>query len=92
MPMYNAANFYDISEYCINKANATNDQHKRYIWHFLKANFEQNPRVELLNLLGYRIEDVNEKLKQHVGPEVKNNVDGLTDQFSNLNRVSRLLC
>lgn len=64
----------------MNKANATTDQHKKYIWHFLKANFEQNTRAELLNLLGYRIEDVNEKLRQHIGEEKRNSVDGLADQ------------
>lgn len=68
------------AEYCLNKANATNDQHKKYIWHFLKANFEQNTRAELLNLLGYRIEDVNDKLRQHIGGEKTNSVDGLSDQ------------
>lgn len=75
------------SEYCLNKAEITNDQHKKFIWHFLKANFEQNPRAELLNLLGYRIEDVNGKLSQFVGKQLQNNVDGLVDDFNNMNRV-----
>lgn len=79
-----------FSEYCLNKANSTTDQHKKYIWHFLKANFEQNTRAELLNLLGYRIEDVNDKLSKHVEGYLKNNVDNLSDQFSNLNNVSVL--
>lgn len=74
-------------EYCLNKANSTDDQHKKYIWHYLKANFEQNPRAELLNLLGYKIEDVNNKLAQHIGkPVLQDNVDALTDQFSG-NRI-----
>lgn len=67
----------------MNKADLTDDQHKKYIWHFLKANFEPNPRSELLNLLGYRIEDINEKLSEKVGK----NVDDLTDKLNNLNRV-----
>ncbi|KAF7281898.1 hypothetical protein GWI33_004098 [Rhynchophorus ferrugineus] len=74
-------------EYCLNKANETNDQHKKYIWHYLKANFEQNPRGEILNLLGYKIEDINIKLAQHIGkPLLQNNVDDLTDQL-NSNRI-----
>ncbi|ENN70527.1 hypothetical protein HUJ04_007968 [Dendroctonus ponderosae] len=74
-------------EYCINKSSETNDQHKKYIWHFLKANFEQNPRAELLNLLGYRIEDVNIKLDRHIGQRVlQNSVDGLTNEFAG-NRI-----
>lgn len=64
----------------MNKANQTNDQHKKYIWHFLKANFEQNTRAELLNLLGYRIEDVNDKLRQHIGESKQNSVEALNDQ------------
>lgn len=80
-PLVPSSTFFLIAEYCLNKANATNDQHKKYIWHFLKANFEQNTRAELLNLLGYRIEDVNEKLRQHVGVEEKqNSIDALADQ------------
>lgn len=46
----------------------------------MKANFEQNTRSELLNLLGYRIEDVNEKLRQNIGVEKRNSIDALTDQ------------
>lgn len=77
-------------EYCLSKADATNDQHKKYIWHFLKANFESNPRAELLNLLGYRIEDVNERLEQFIGKKLGQSVDNITDQFSNLNRLDDL--
>lgn len=74
-----------FEEYCLNKANSTNDQHKKYIWHFLKANFEQNPRREILNLLGYNVDDINQKLNQLVGRE-NDKIDGITDQFAN-NRV-----
>lgn len=77
-----------FSDYCLNKANEIDNQHKKYIWHFLKANFEQNPRTELLNLLGYSIEDVNNKLKEHVGDILQNNFDELPNDFINANRVS----
>ncbi|XP_066261911.1 protein transport protein Sec31A [Euwallacea similis] len=77
----------DFLEYCLKKSNETNDQHKKYIWHFLKANFEQNPRAELLNLLGYRIEDINSKLDQHIGTRVlQNKIDRLADDFTG-NRI-----
>ncbi|KAJ8981910.1 hypothetical protein NQ317_007302 [Molorchus minor] len=82
-----ALEYGNFIEYCLNKADQTDDQHTKYIWHFLKANFEQNPRVELLNLVGYRIEDINSKLSQYVGKELQNNVDGLADDFSNMNRA-----
>lgn len=70
------------------------DQHKKYIWHFLRAYFEQNPTSELLNLLGYSIADVNEKLNQHVdvSNELSNNVNDLNDQFANLNQVGSKVC
>ncbi|CAG9767294.1 unnamed protein product [Ceutorhynchus assimilis] len=77
-------NFID---YCLNKSDSTNNQHKKFIWHFLKANFEANPRAELLNLLGYRIEDINNKLAQHIGtPLLQNKIDGLTNDFAS-NRI-----
>lgn len=71
-------------EYCKSKADKTMDQHKRYIWYFLKANFEQCPRAELLSLLGYKIEDVNSRLNDHIRSNLKNEVDNLNDQFSNV--------
>lgn len=76
-----------FTEYCLNKADSTDDQHKKYIWHFLKANFDVSPRSQLLNLLGYRIEDINEKLNEKLGKTV----DDLNDKFNNLNRVSDYL-
>lgn len=79
-----ALEYGNFTEYCRNKADSLMDQHKRNIWYFLKANFEENPRAELLNLLGYKIEDVNNKLNEVIG--IQNNVDGLTDPFSNLNQ------
>lgn len=39
-------------EYCKDKADNAKNQHTRYIWHFLKAHFTENPSAELLNLLG----------------------------------------
>ncbi|XP_049818141.1 protein transport protein Sec31A [Aethina tumida] len=82
-----AVEYGNFTEYCLNKADATDDQHKKYIWHFLRAQFEQNSRAELLNLLGYRIEDVNGKLNQVVGKS-QNNVDQLTDEFSRLDDLN----
>lgn len=85
-----ALEYGNFTEYCRSKADSTSDQHKRYIWHFLKANFEDDYRTELLNLLGYNPDDVNTKLYEHIGANnMKNSVDkmdNLTDQFSNLNR------
>lgn len=42
----------NYGEYCRQKADESQDQHNRYVWYFLKANFEADPRSEMLNLLG----------------------------------------
>lgn len=39
-------------EYCRQRADEMPDQHNRYVWYFLKANFESSPHTEMLNLLG----------------------------------------
>lgn len=39
-------------EYCLEKADRTQDQNDRYLWYFLKARFAPDTRGELLDLLG----------------------------------------
>lgn len=73
-----ALEYGNFTEYCRNKADLLTDQHKRNIWYFLKANFEEDPRGEILNLLGYKKDEINHKLNEIVGSQA--NVDGLTDQ------------
>lgn len=51
-------NFVD---FCRQKADETDDQHNRYVWYFLKANFEQDPRSEMLNLLGMLCRTINQQ-------------------------------
>ncbi|KRT79704.1 WD40 domain-containing protein, partial [Oryctes borbonicus] len=68
--------------YCRSKADTTTDQHKRYIWHFLRAHFEENSLLEILNLLGYKLEDVTNKLNQALA---NLSVDEVSDCVSNLN-------
>ncbi|KAJ6645343.1 Protein transport protein Sec31A, partial [Pseudolycoriella hygida] len=41
----------NYAEYCVQKANQMDSQQGRYIWYFVKTNFEANPRAEMLNLL-----------------------------------------
>lgn len=45
----------DYAEYCRQRADKSTDQHGRYIWYFIKANFELNPKEEMLNLLGKHV-------------------------------------
>lgn len=48
----------DYAEYCRQRADEMPDQHNRFVWYFLKANFESNPHTEMLNLLGKRSPDI----------------------------------
>uniref|UniRef100_A0A182Y5Z2 Protein transport protein Sec31A n=1 Tax=Anopheles stephensi TaxID=30069 RepID=A0A182Y5Z2_ANOST len=79
-------------EYCRQKADQTTDQYSRLMWYFLKANFENDPHAEMLNLLGYQADDTANKFKQYVldGPknEDSNAVDGLSDQMAGLSRIT----
>uniref|UniRef100_A0A336KN30 Protein transport protein Sec31A n=1 Tax=Culicoides sonorensis TaxID=179676 RepID=A0A336KN30_CULSO len=73
----------NFAEFCRQKADESTDQHSRYVWYFLKANFEQNPRSEMLNLLGYQPEDITSKFSQFIKKE--DPVTGLSNQMSGLN-------
>uniref|UniRef100_A0A182PKW7 Protein transport protein Sec31A n=1 Tax=Anopheles epiroticus TaxID=199890 RepID=A0A182PKW7_9DIPT len=82
----------NFADYCRQKADQTNDQHSRFMWYFLKANFEDDPHAEMLNLLGYHAEDTATKFKNYVvdGPknDESNPVEGLTDQMAGLSRIT----
>ncbi|XP_062716425.1 protein transport protein Sec31A isoform X3 [Aedes albopictus] len=82
-------------DYCRQKADQSNDQHSRFLWYFLKANFEEDPHAEMLNLLGYHSEDMVNKFKKYTdcgkettapAAEQVNPVDGLADQMAGLSR------
>ncbi|XP_049291125.1 protein transport protein Sec31A isoform X2 [Anopheles funestus] len=79
-------------EYCRQKADQTTDQHSTFMWYFLKANFENDPHAEMLNLLGYQSEDMANKFKKYVVEGPKNDdtnaVDGLSDQMAGLSRIT----
>lgn len=42
----------NFTDYCRQRADDMPDQHNRFLWYFLKANFEKDPHTEMLNLLG----------------------------------------
>uniref|UniRef100_U5EYS2 Protein transport protein Sec31A n=1 Tax=Corethrella appendiculata TaxID=1370023 RepID=U5EYS2_9DIPT len=81
-------------EYCRQKADQTTDPHTRFIWYFLKANFEENPHAEMLNLLGYQKDDIQNKFKKYTTetasnenkPEI-NSVDNLTEKMGGLTPI-----
>ncbi|KAH8389025.1 hypothetical protein KR200_009704 [Drosophila serrata] len=77
----------NYSEYCRQRADETADQHGRYIWYFIKANFELNPKEEMLNLLGYNKDDIDSKFNKFIRETETNSqsdVDTLTTRISTL--------
>lgn len=69
----------NYEEYCRQKADQMPDQNGRYIWYFLKANFDANPRTEMLNLLGYSPDDMEAKFGKYLPKEAELN-DGIIDK------------
>lgn len=49
-------------EFCRNKIANSTTPHERAVWSFLRANFEPNPRIELLELLGFKQDDLSQKV------------------------------
>ncbi|KAJ8715326.1 hypothetical protein PYW08_005307 [Mythimna loreyi] len=52
-----------LAEYCRQKGDATTDQNERYTWFFLRANFLPTFRSEVLNLLGFKQDEMSSKFK-----------------------------
>ncbi|XP_058457782.1 protein transport protein Sec31A isoform X2 [Malaya genurostris] len=85
----------NFTEYCRLKADQSCDQHSRFLWFFLKANFEEDPHSEMLNLLGYHEEDIASKFRKYtdkgkhsdITPAESNSIDGLVDQMAGLSRT-----
>ncbi|KAL7738316.1 hypothetical protein ACLKA6_006644 [Drosophila palustris] len=77
----------NYAEYCRQRADKSADQHGRYIWYFIKANFELNPKEEMLNLLGYNKDDIDGKFTKFIKEPESNSqsdVDTLTTRISTL--------
>ncbi|XP_068145426.1 protein transport protein Sec31A [Drosophila tropicalis] len=77
----------NYGDYCRQRADDTADQHGRYLWYFIKANFELNPKEEMLNLLGYNKDDIDVKFNKFIKENETNSqsdVDTLTTRISTL--------
>ncbi|XP_054741093.1 protein transport protein Sec31A isoform X2 [Anastrepha obliqua] len=79
----NEANYVD---YCRERADKMNDQNGRYLWYFIKANFELNPKEEMLNLLGFNKDDIDGKFAKFVKEDEaeENDVNHVTNRIANL--------
>ncbi|CAH2044333.1 unnamed protein product, partial [Iphiclides podalirius] len=52
-----------LAEYCRSRGDASPEQSERYAWFFLRASFLPTFRAELLNLLGFRQDEIPSKFK-----------------------------
>ncbi|KAK9306240.1 hypothetical protein QLX08_002977 [Tetragonisca angustula] len=72
------------NDYCKGKADNTADIYRKKIWNCVGAYFGENVTKDILNLLGYNIEAMNNKLNQFVPQE---DIDNITEGVGNLNNV-----
>ncbi|XP_076161144.1 COPII coat complex component secretory 31 [Ptiloglossa arizonensis] len=72
------------SDYCKGKADKTTDVHRKKIWNCMSVYFGENVTKEILELLGYNIETMNNKLNQLVPQE---DISNITEGVGNLNNV-----
>lgn len=72
----------NLIDYCIQRADQQENSDNRLMWYFLKSNFVENPRSELLNLLGYDINDMKTKYNAMIKPD---QMDEFTNDMNNIN-------
>ncbi|XP_076755413.1 COPII coat complex component secretory 31 isoform X1 [Xylocopa sonorina] len=72
------------SDYCKGKVENTTDIHRKKIWNCVGAYFGENVTKEILDLLGYDIEAMNNKLNQFISQD---DVNSITEGVANLNNA-----
>ncbi|XP_034188166.2 COPII coat complex component secretory 31 isoform X1 [Osmia lignaria lignaria] len=73
------------SDYCKGKVDQTDDVHRKKIWNCVGAYFGENVTKDILNLLGYDIETMNNKLNQYIPQD---EISNITEGVGNLNNVA----
>ncbi|XP_060804718.1 protein transport protein Sec31A isoform X3 [Amyelois transitella] len=68
-----------LAEYCRQQGDASSDQTERYMWFFLRASFLPSFRGELLDLLGFKQDDIPSKFKSS-GDVTQPDIVGLSRQ------------
>lgn len=77
-------------DYCKGKIDKSSDEHTKKIWSCVCAYFGENVTTNILELLGYNIDAMNNKLNQYIPQD---DVNSIIEGVSNLNNVrSSLLC
>lgn len=57
-----ALQYGQYSEFCEAKISSSTTLHERSVWNFLRASFHTNTRAELLSLLGFKSDEINNKV------------------------------
>ncbi|XP_008547029.1 protein transport protein Sec31A [Microplitis demolitor] len=71
-------------DYCRGKADSTTDEHFKRVWNYVAAYFSEDITRTFLDLLGYNVLKVNEKLKKFLPEEDINTVtDGVAKLETN---------
>ncbi|KAJ9593994.1 hypothetical protein L9F63_014589, partial [Diploptera punctata] len=77
-------------DFCNAKIAASTSPHERSVWNFVRANFDSNPRSEILSLLGFKPDEINLKLGRYIGKPANarpaGDVDHLSDGIAALGR------
>ncbi|KAG7202003.1 hypothetical protein KM043_004690 [Ampulex compressa] len=71
-------------DYCIKKAEMAADEHGKKIWNCVAAYFGESLTKDVLRLLDYNVDAMNEKLSQFV---VEEEISTITEGVDNLNNV-----
>lgn len=80
-----ALNNHQYYDYCKAKADNATDNHNKQVWSCLNAYFGDNVTTDLLNLLGYNIEVMSNKLNQFVP---QHEIDAITEGVARMDNVS----
>ncbi|PSN56122.1 Protein transport protein Sec31A [Blattella germanica] len=79
-------------DFCQAKVATSSTPHERSVWNFLRASFDPNPRAEILDLLGFKTDEINMKLGRYIGKPANarpsGDIDGLSDRVAALGRDS----
>ncbi|XP_011256844.1 protein transport protein Sec31A isoform X2 [Camponotus floridanus] len=72
------------SEFCKEKMEKSPDEHTKKIWCCVRAYFDNNVTKSILELLGYNIDTMNNKLNQFVSQD---DISNIIEGVSNFNNV-----
>ncbi|XP_029166256.1 protein transport protein Sec31A isoform X2 [Nylanderia fulva] len=72
------------SDFCKEKMEKSLDEHTKKIWSCVRAYFDDNVTKSILELLGYNIDTMNNKLNQFVPQD---DISNIVEGVSNLNNI-----